>query len=98
MTHVQQELMLPEETARWFRRSPSWLRQQSDLLRLGAASGQQPLYHVHLCRAYILGKICGFTGDALRDIQLHALANTCGLPPTACGPATPNSSNPIPPN
>jgi len=77
--------MLPEETARWFRRSPSWLRQQADLLRLGAAAGQQPLYHVHLCRAYVLGKICGFTGDALRDIQLSALASVCGLPPTSCG-------------
>ena len=34
MTEIPQELMTPHEAARWFRRSPSWLRQQARLLRV----------------------------------------------------------------
>ena len=67
MTDVNQELMTPHETARWFRRSPSWLRQQNELLRVGGTRGQ-PLYHVRVCRAYILGRLCELTGDALRQV------------------------------
>ena len=78
MTHVPQELMTPHEAARWFRRSPSWLRQQSDLLRVGQP-GSQPLYHVRACRAYVLGRLCRLDADALRQIQLKALASACGL-------------------
>jgi hypothetical protein len=79
MLQLAQELMTPHETARWFRRSPSWLRQQHDLLRVGPAGGQ-PLYHVRVCRAYVLGKLCGLDAAALRRTQLQALAAACGLP------------------
>lgn len=78
MTDVNQELMTPHETARWFRRSPSWLRQQTELLRVGGPRGQ-PLYHVRVCRAYVLGRLCELTGDALQQVQLQALAAACGV-------------------
>ena len=78
MTDVAQELMTPHEAARWFRRSPSWLRQQAELLRVRGAGGQ-PLFHVRVCRAYVLGKLCGLSGQALREAQIKALASACGL-------------------
>ena len=78
MTEVAQELMTPHEAARWFRRSPSWLRQQSKLLRVGGPGGQ-PLYHVRVCRAYVLGQLCGLDGAELQRIQTQALAAACGL-------------------
>ena len=78
MTDVAQELMTPHETARWFRRSPSWLRQQTRLLRVGGPSGQ-PLYHVRVCRAYVLGQLCGLDDAGLRQVQVRALAAACGL-------------------
>jgi hypothetical protein len=78
MTDVAQELMTPHETARWFRRSPSWLRQQTRLLRVGGPNGQ-PLYHVHVCRAYVLGQLCGLDDAGLRQVQVRALAAACGL-------------------
>lgn len=78
MTEVAQELMTPHEAARWFRRSPSWLRQQSRLLRIGSPGGQ-PLYHVRVCRAYVLARLCGLDGEALRRAQIKALAAACGL-------------------
>ena len=78
MTEIAQELMTPHETARWFRRSPSWLRQQSELLKLGGAHGQ-PLYHTRVCRAYVYAKLCELTGESLRRAQLAALAAACGL-------------------
>lgn len=78
MVDVTQELMTPHEAARWFRRSPSWLRQQQDLLRMGAGYAQ-PLFHVRLCRAFLLGKVCGLEGEPLRQLQIAALAADCGL-------------------
>lgn len=78
MTEVAQELMTPHETARWFRRSPSWLRQQSKLLRVGGPGGQ-PLYHVRVCRAYVLGRLCGLDDAELQRAQIKALAAACGL-------------------
>jgi len=78
MTEVAQELMTPHEAARWFRRSPSWLRQQSKLLRVGGPGGQ-PLYHVRVCRAYVLGQLRGLDGAELQQIQTQALAAACGL-------------------
>jgi hypothetical protein len=78
MHDVSQELMTPHETARWFRRSPSWLRQQHQLVRLGARGGQ-PLFHVHVCRAFVLGRMCNLDGPALRMMQMDALAAACGL-------------------
>jgi hypothetical protein len=78
MIDVSQELMTPQEAARWFRRSPSWLRQQSDLVRLGAPGGQ-PLFHVNLCRAYVLGRVCGLEASALRRMQIGALAAACSV-------------------
>ncbi len=79
MLDVTQELMTPDEAAGWFRRSPSWLRRQPDLLRLAGPAGQ-PLYHVRVCRAYVLGRIRGLGGDRLRAIQINALAVACGVP------------------
>lgn len=79
MTDVQQELMTPQEAAKWFRRSPSWLRQQHEIVRLGGPGGQ-PLYHTRVCRAYVLARLCGLRGEALRRAQLAALAAVCGLP------------------
>lgn len=78
MTDVAQELMTPHETARWFRRSPSWLRQQTRLLRVGGPGGQ-PLYHVRVCRAYVLGQLCGLDEAELRHVQIQALTAACGL-------------------
>jgi len=78
MTDVAQELMTPHEAARWFRRSPSWLRQQGRLMRV-AGPGGQPLYHVRVCRAYVLGQLCGLDGSDLRQVQIQALAAACGL-------------------
>ncbi len=70
--------MTPQEAARWFRRSVSWLRQQREILRLGGRT-TQPLFHVCICRAYCLGRLCGLAGDALRRVQVEALAAACGL-------------------
>jgi hypothetical protein len=78
MTDLAQELMTPHEAARWFRRSPSWLRQQHNLLRVGVPGGQ-PLYHVRVCRAYVLGQLCGLDDAELRRVQAAALAAACGL-------------------
>jgi len=76
LADLDQELMTPHEAATWFRRSMSWLRVQTDLLRLGTAQGQ-PLYHVRVCRAFILGRLCGLTGEKLRRVQIQALAAAC---------------------
>ncbi len=81
MTEVAQELMIPDEAARWFRRSLSWLRQQHELIRLGGTR-QQPLYHIRVCRAYVFGRMRKLTGDALQQVQLQALAAACGLAET----------------
>lgn len=78
MLDIAQELMTPHEAARWFRRSASWLRQQEHLIKLGGPNGQ-PLYHTHACRAYVYGRMCDLEGEALRKVQLHALAAACGL-------------------
>jgi hypothetical protein len=78
MTEVAQELMTPHEAARWFRRSPSWLRQQHKLLRVGGPGGQ-PLYHVRVCRAYVLAQLCGLDNGELRRVQIDALSAACGL-------------------
>lgn len=78
MTDVPQELMTPDEAATWFRRSPSWLRRQPELLRVGGPGGQA-LYHVRVCRAYLLGLACGLSGAALRAVQLRGLAAACGV-------------------
>ncbi len=86
MTDIAQELMTPDEAARWFRRSPSWLRQQRELVRV-AGPGGQPLYHVRVCRAYILGRMQNLLGEALREIQLQALAAACGVTLTPLSPA-----------
>ena len=79
MIEITQELMTPHEAARWFRRSPSWLRQQAKLLRMGGPNGQ-PLYHVRVCRAFVLGQLCGLSDAELRQAQVQALAAACGLP------------------
>ncbi len=79
MLAIAQELMTPDEAAKWFRRSLSWLRQQRDLVRAAGAGGQ-PLYHVQVCRAYIFGRMADLAGDALRRVQLRALAVACGVP------------------
>jgi len=78
LANLEQELMTHAEAARWFRRSPSWLRQQKGLLRLGGRNGQ-PLFHVRVCRAYVLGCLCRLTDAALRRVQIRALAAACGL-------------------
>ncbi|HUU96259.1 MAG TPA: hypothetical protein VM487_11005 [Phycisphaerae bacterium] len=78
MTDLRQELMTPPEAAKWFRRSPSWLRQQPELLRIQGVGGQ-PLYHVSVCRAYVLGRLCRLTGGPLRRLQIRALVTACGL-------------------
>jgi hypothetical protein len=85
MTELAQELMTPDEAAKWFRRSTSWLRQQRDLLHVHGRNGQ-PLYHVRVCRAYVLGKMRGLSGEALRQIQVEALATACGLASPAPAP------------
>ena len=90
MTDVAQELMTPHEAARWFRRSPSWLRQQTELLRVGGPGGQ-PLYHVRVCRAYVLGRLCELGPAGLRQAQIKALAAACGLSESeALADAVPN--------
>jgi hypothetical protein len=76
MTELVQEIMTAVEAAEWFRRSVSWLRQQPELLRICGQRGQ-PLYHVRVCRAYILGRLRGVRGEALREVQLAALAAAC---------------------
>ncbi len=91
MTEVAQELMTPDEAAKWFRRSPSWLRQQRDLVRV-AGPGGQPLYHIRVCRAYVLGRMEGLTGQALKNIQLAALAAACGLSPQPAAAPSAGSS------
>lgn len=78
MLDIAQELMTPNEAARWFRRSASWLRQQNDLIKLGGPNGQ-PLYHTHACRAYVYGRMCELDGTALKRVQLDALAAACGI-------------------
>ncbi len=78
MTDLRQELMTPPEAAKWFRRSPSWLRQQPELLRIQGVGGQ-PLYHVSVCRAYVLGRLCRLTGGPLRRLQIRALVTACDL-------------------
>ncbi len=78
MIEITQELMTPHEAARWFRRSPSWLRQQQELLKV-AGPGGQPLYHVRVCRAYVMGRLCRLRGERLRRVQIRALAAACGL-------------------
>lgn len=78
MTEVAQELMTPHEAARWFRRSPSWLRQQGRLMRV-CGPGGQPLYHIRVCRAYVLGQLCALEDEALRQVQIKALAAACGV-------------------
>ncbi|MGE0479556.1 MAG: hypothetical protein AB7Q17_03690 [Phycisphaerae bacterium] len=80
MTDIAQELMTPNEAAKWFRRSPSWLRQQHDLMRVGGPGGQ-PLYHVQVCRAYVLGKLISLPAADLKRVQVEALAAACGIPP-----------------
>ncbi len=78
MIDINQELMTPDEAAKWFRRSPSWLRQQHELLRVGGPGGQ-PLFHVRVCRAYVLAKLCRLNGPPLRRVQIEALCAACGL-------------------
>ncbi|MBI5864607.1 MAG: hypothetical protein HZB38_08875 [Planctomycetes bacterium] len=78
MTDVQQELMTPNEAAKWFRRSVSWLRRQPRLLRLRGPNGQ-PLFHIGVCRSYVLGQLAGASGPELRRLQISALARACGL-------------------
>jgi hypothetical protein len=78
LSNLTQELMTPQEVARWFRRSPAWLRHQPDLIRLGTSTGQ-PLFHVAVCRAWVLGRFCRLTGQALRRVQLCAMAAACGI-------------------
>lgn len=78
MTDIAQELMTPNEAAKWFRRSTSWLRHQPEIIRV-AGPGGQPLYHVNVCRAYTLGKMCGLKDSELRRIQVEALAAACHL-------------------
>lgn len=78
MQEIAQEIMTPKEAAAWFRRSLSWLRQQRDLLRVGGTQSQ-PLFHVRVCRAFMLARMCGATGAELRRAQLAALADACGI-------------------
>jgi hypothetical protein len=92
MTDVVQEVMTPQEAARWFRRSITWLRQQRELVQMSGPRGQ-PLYHVRVCRAYLLGRMQRLGGAALRQVQLAALASACGVPladaPAAMGLSPP---------
>jgi hypothetical protein len=41
--------------------------------------GGQPLYHVRVCRAYVLGQLCGLDDQELARVQKDALAAACGL-------------------
>ena len=87
MVEIAQELMTPQEAAEWFRRSPTWIREQRRLLRM-KADGGQALYHVDICRAYVLGLLRELDGDALQRIQLAALEAACKLSPTDHGDLT----------
>lgn len=78
MVEIVQELMTPQEAAEWFRRSPTWMREQKHLLRVRAGGGQA-LYHVDVCRAYVLGLLRGLDGEGLRRLQLAALESSCKL-------------------
>ena len=78
MVEITQELMTPQETAEWFRRSPTWVREQKHLLRM-RASGGQALYHVDVCRAYVLGTMRSLDEDGLRRVQIAALEASCKL-------------------
>ncbi|QOJ14257.1 MAG: hypothetical protein HRU75_06235 [Planctomycetia bacterium] len=78
MMNVTQELMTPREAARWFRRSPGWLRQQRELLRVTGPGGQ-PLYHVAVCRAYVLARMCEAPPGVVRRVQVEALERVCGV-------------------
>lgn len=78
MTEIAQEVMTPKEAAQWFRRSASWLRHQQDLLRVGGTQ-TVPLFHVRVCRAYMLARMCGLSSEDVRRVQLAALAECCGL-------------------
>jgi len=98
MLAIAQELMTPDEAAKWFRRSLSWLRQQRDLVRAAGPSGQ-PLYHVQVCRAYIFGRMANLADESLRRVQLRALAVACGVPEFApvADPAENAAVTPLPP-
>ncbi|MBK8914634.1 MAG: hypothetical protein IPM64_08570 [Phycisphaerales bacterium] len=78
MTNVTQEIMTPREAARWFRRSPGWLRQQRGLLRITGPGGQ-PLYHLAVCRAYVLARMCDAPPGVVRRVQVEALERACGV-------------------
>ena len=78
MVEIVQELMTPQEAAKWFRRSPTWIREQKHLLRVRAGGGQA-LYHVDVCRAYVLGLLRELDGEGLRRLQLAALEGSCRL-------------------
>lgn len=78
------ELMTGREAAQWFRRSLTWLRRQRDLVRFDTG---QPMFHIVACRAYVLGRLRGLEGPALRQVQIDALAAFCGLR----APSTPNA-------
>ncbi len=84
MVEIVQELMTPQEAAEWFRRSPTWIREQKHLLRMRAGGGQA-LYHVDICRAYVLGLLRELDGDALRSLQVTALEAACKLAPADRG-------------
>ena len=86
MTGIAQEIMTAKEAAAWFRRSTSWLRQQEELLRIGG-SQSAPLFHIRVCRAFMLAKMCGISGPELRQAQIAALAEDCGLNPAALAQA-----------
>lgn len=78
MIDFTQELMTPLEAARWFRRSQTWIRDQRGLLRLRFGQSQ-PLYHVDVCRAFVLGTIRALDADRIRHVQIAALEASCGL-------------------
>lgn len=89
LTH---ELMTAREAAHWFRRSLTWLRRQRDLVRFDTG---QPMFHVIACRAYVLGRLRRLESQALRQLQIDALAAFCGLAPAVPQPqcaATPEAA------
>lgn len=88
MLDVQLEVMTAGEAGKWFRRSDSWLRRQNDLLRLKLGRAQA-LFHVILCRAYVLGRMRGLRGAELRQLQLDAFSSFCGLRHGVASAATP---------
>lgn len=79
MVDIPLEMMSATEAARWFRRSRSWLCRQTDLLCLRAGDGGPPLYHVRICRAYVLGILRDLRGESIHRLQLAALEAACGL-------------------